>query len=104
MLDLIDNELSKKGNQINMILRAAKISIKQRYFTADASADAVSTKINSVLREEEQVECLKKKTAENLPLKAGKWQNNAVDKNTTFQSIIWCNKASIFIKKPILDL
>ena len=70
LLDLINKELSKKGNHINMILQAANISVKQGSIMTDASVDAVYMKINSVLAKGEQVEYLKK-TAENLPLKAG---------------------------------
>ncbi len=88
-----------------MILQAAGVT---GAFAVDASADALSYKMEEeqveyIMKktademEEEQIEYIKEKTAENLPLKAGEWQND--DKKPTIQSLVGCDETGIFLNK-----
>jgi hypothetical protein len=105
MSDLIEEEFSLQKSHLHVILQAAEVT---GAFAVDASADALPYEMEEEQveyikkkaadeMEEEQVEYIKKKTAENLPLKAGEWQND--DKKPTFQSLIGCDETGIFLNK-----
>jgi hypothetical protein len=78
MSDLIEEEFSRQGSHLHVILQAAEVT---GAFAVDASADVLSYEM-----EEEQVEYIKKKTADEMEGEQVEYIKKNTAENLPFKS------------------